>query len=122
MSEIIEQDKSENLAEKWYNLQLKPVEERLNTSLTVGLSSDEVITPEKHDNIGYVTVLRDITLEKELENMKDEFLHSIRYATTRRSRVMPVVFHTSTRLPNVDDPANESRRQCFEPQARAMRP
>ncbi|MFH1369422.1 MAG: ATP-binding protein [Elusimicrobiota bacterium] len=41
------------------------------------LSSEEVITPEKKENIGIVTVVRNITLEKEIEKLKDDFVHSI---------------------------------------------
>jgi NtrC-family two-component system sensor histidine kinase KinB len=41
------------------------------------LFSGEVTTPDKHDKIGFVTVLRNITLEKELDRMKEDFLHSI---------------------------------------------
>ncbi|MBV9079577.1 MAG: HAMP domain-containing protein, partial [Elusimicrobia bacterium] len=41
------------------------------------LSSEEVRTPGKTEFLGIVTVLHDITLEKQLEAMKEEFLHSI---------------------------------------------
>jgi NtrC-family two-component system sensor histidine kinase KinB len=41
------------------------------------LSTGEVITQEKKEKIGFVAVLRNITLEKELDRMKDDFLHSI---------------------------------------------
>jgi len=41
------------------------------------LSAEEVRTPEKQESLGVVTVMHDITLEKELDSMKEEFLHSI---------------------------------------------
>jgi signal transduction histidine kinase len=40
-------------------------------------SAGEVKTPERNEKIGLVTVLRNITLEKELDKMKEDFLHSI---------------------------------------------
>jgi PAS domain S-box-containing protein len=41
------------------------------------LSSEQVRTPSREESLGIVTVFHDITLEKELDSMKDEFLHSI---------------------------------------------
>ncbi len=41
------------------------------------VSSEQVKTPGKQEALGLVTVLHDITLEKELDSMKEEFLHSI---------------------------------------------
>lgn len=41
------------------------------------LTTGQVVTPTSNETIGLVTTLRDITLEKELDTMKDEFLHSI---------------------------------------------
>lgn len=41
------------------------------------LSSEQVRSPGNGESLGIVTVLHDITLEKELESMKEEFLHSI---------------------------------------------
>ncbi len=41
------------------------------------LSAAQVRTPGKEEILGLVTVLHDVTLEKELESMKEEFLHSI---------------------------------------------
>jgi signal transduction histidine kinase/HAMP domain-containing protein len=41
------------------------------------LTSEQVRTPSRQETLGIVTVLRDITLEKELDSMKEEFLHSI---------------------------------------------
>ncbi len=41
------------------------------------LSAEPVKSPTKDEVLGLVTVLRDVTLEKELESMKEEFLHSI---------------------------------------------
>ena len=41
------------------------------------LFTGEVTTPDKNDKIGFVTVLRNITLEKELDRLKEDFLHSI---------------------------------------------
>lgn len=40
-------------------------------------SASVVVHPQKHLPIGVVSTLRDITLEKELDNMKETFLHSI---------------------------------------------
>jgi PAS domain S-box-containing protein len=41
------------------------------------LSSEQVRTPSREESLGIVTVFHDITLEKELDSMKEEFLHSI---------------------------------------------
>jgi NtrC-family two-component system sensor histidine kinase KinB len=41
------------------------------------LKTKEVISQQNNEKIGFVTVIRNITLEKELANMKDDFLHSI---------------------------------------------
>lgn len=41
------------------------------------LSSEQVRTPSRTESLGIVTVMHDITLEKELDSMKEEFLHSI---------------------------------------------
>ncbi len=41
------------------------------------LSAEQVRTPNREESLGIVTVIHDITLEKELESMKEEFLHSI---------------------------------------------
>jgi signal transduction histidine kinase len=41
------------------------------------VSSQEVLTPQKSEKLGVVTVLHNITLERELDKMKDDFLHSI---------------------------------------------
>jgi len=36
-----------------------------------------IVSTEKGKNLGVVTVLRDVTLEKEIEKMKEDFVHSI---------------------------------------------
>jgi signal transduction histidine kinase len=41
------------------------------------VSSQEVLTPQGNEKLGVVTVLHNITLERELNRMKDDFLHSI---------------------------------------------
>lgn len=41
------------------------------------LSAEQVRSPGKSEAFGVVTVIHDITLEKELDSMKEEFLHSI---------------------------------------------
>ena len=41
------------------------------------LSSEQVRSPKNEETMGIVTVIHDITLEKELDSMKEEFLHSI---------------------------------------------
>ncbi|MHB9154506.1 MAG: ATP-binding protein [Endomicrobiales bacterium] len=41
------------------------------------LKTEEVVTPQHREKLGLVTVLRNITLEKDLDRMKDNFLHSI---------------------------------------------
>ncbi len=41
------------------------------------LSSEQVRTPSREESLGIVTIFHDITLEKELDSMKEEFLHSI---------------------------------------------
>jgi signal transduction histidine kinase len=41
------------------------------------LSSEQVRTPSRTESLGIVTVMHDVTLEKEIDQMKEEFLHSI---------------------------------------------
>lgn len=41
------------------------------------VSAEQVKSPGKEETLGLVTVIHDITLEKELDSMKEEFLHSI---------------------------------------------
>lgn len=41
------------------------------------LASEQVRSPTKAETMGIVTVIHNITLEKELDSMKEEFLHSI---------------------------------------------
>ncbi len=41
------------------------------------LSAEQVRTPGKSEFLGIVTVIHEITLEKEIDSMKEEFLHSI---------------------------------------------
>lgn len=48
-----------------------------NTIKYYKTSSNIVLHPQKKTTIGVVAILRDITLEKEIDNMKDIFLHSI---------------------------------------------
>ena len=45
--------------------------------LFVRVSSHRVVSPAKKTELGVVTVLHDVTFEKELDKMKEEFLHSI---------------------------------------------
>ncbi|PCI35275.1 MAG: hypothetical protein COB53_11170 [Elusimicrobia bacterium] len=45
--------------------------------LFVRVSSRLLVSPEKKAVLGVVTALHDVTLEKELDKMKEEFLHSI---------------------------------------------
>jgi signal transduction histidine kinase len=52
-----------------------PVSEEKTNFYT--LTSEQVRTPNKEEALGVVTVLHDITLEKQLDMMKEEFLHSI---------------------------------------------
>lgn len=41
------------------------------------LTAEQVRSPAKEEMLGVVTVLHDVTLEKEIDSMKEEFLHSI---------------------------------------------
>jgi PAS domain S-box-containing protein len=57
-----------------------PVELDLSTphmTSFYALTTEDVVNPEKKERIGVVTVMRDITLERDLNKMKDDFLHSI---------------------------------------------
>ena len=45
--------------------------------LFVRVSSRLLVSPEKKQVLGVVTAIHDVTLEKELDKMKEEFLHSI---------------------------------------------
>jgi len=41
------------------------------------VSSENVRTPTRKESLGIVTVMHDVTLEKQIDSMKEEFLHSI---------------------------------------------
>jgi len=45
--------------------------------LFIRISSQKLLSPEKNKELGVVTALHDVTLAKELDKMKEEFLHSI---------------------------------------------
>ena len=47
------------------------------TRLTLRVTASAVISPGRSTELGIVYALRDVTLERELEHMKDDFLHYI---------------------------------------------
>lgn len=51
--------------------------QRNNKDSFFNVHSEEVKTPAKQETLGVVSVFHDVTLEKELDSMKEEFLHSI---------------------------------------------
>ncbi|OGS18620.1 MAG: hypothetical protein A2219_02125 [Elusimicrobia bacterium RIFOXYA2_FULL_50_26] len=81
------------------------------------LSSQEVITPEKKEKIGVVTVMRNVTLEKELEKMKDDFLHSITHDL--RNPMTSIRGFLKFLLDGVGGTVNEQQHKMLETMDRA---
>lgn len=80
-------------------------------------SSTEVITPDKNEKIGVVTVMRNITLEKELEQMKDDFLHSITHDL--RNPMTSIRGFLKFLRDGVAGPVNEQQKKMLDTMDRA---
>ena len=79
-------------------------------------SSRPVITL-KNETIGTVTVLHDITLEKEIDRMKDDFLHSITHDL--RNPMTSIRGFLKFLLDNVGGPLTDQQRKMVEIMDRA---
>ncbi len=75
-----------------------------------------VSTP-KNEKIGIVTVLHDITLEKELDKMKDDFLHSITHDL--RNPMTSIRGFIKFLLDEIAGPINEQQKKMLETMDRA---
>lgn len=75
-----------------------------------------VLTP-KRETIGIVTVLHDITLEKELDKMKDDFLHSITHDL--RNPMTSIRGFIKFLYDGVAGPLNEQQKKMLETMDRA---
>jgi NtrC-family two-component system sensor histidine kinase KinB len=81
------------------------------------LSASEVVTPVKKEKIGLVTVLRNITLEKELDKMKEDFLHSITHDL--RNPMTSIRGFLKFLLDGIAGPVNEQQKKMLETMDRA---
>lgn len=81
------------------------------------LSAEDVITPEKKEKIGVVSVLRNITLEKELEKMKEDFLHSITHDL--RNPMTSIRGFLKFLIDGVAGPVNEQQKKMLDTMDRA---
>ncbi len=75
------------------------------------------VTTVKGDKLGIVTVLRDITLEKEIEQMKDDFLHSITHDL--RNPMTSIRGFLKFLLDGIGGPITEQQRKMIETMDRA---
>jgi len=80
-------------------------------------TSNVVITPQKKEKIGIVTVLHDITLEKELDKLKDDFLHSITHDL--RNPMTSIRGFIKFLYDGVAGPINEQQKKMLETMDRA---
>jgi len=76
-----------------------------------------VTTPQKKEKIGVVTVLHDITLEKELDKLKDDFLHSITHDL--RNPMTSIRGFIRFLYDGVAGPINEQQKKMLETMDRA---
>lgn len=81
------------------------------------LTTGQVVTPTSNEKIGLVTTLRDITLEKELDNMKDEFLHSITHDL--RNPMTSIMGFLRFMLDGVAGPVSPQQQKMLETMDRA---
>jgi signal transduction histidine kinase len=79
--------------------------------------AEDVITPEKKDRIGIVIVMHDVTLEKELDKMKDDFLHSITHDL--RNPVTSIRGFLKFLIDGVGGPVNEKQKKMLDTMNRA---
>ncbi|MFN3550294.1 MAG: ATP-binding protein [Endomicrobiia bacterium] len=76
-----------------------------------------VVTSQKKEKIGIVTVLHDITLEKELDKMKEDFLHSITHDL--RNPMTSLRGFIKFLYDGVGGPINEQQKKMLETMDRA---
>ncbi|MBN1622497.1 MAG: HAMP domain-containing protein [Endomicrobiales bacterium] len=88
-----------------------------NVSRYYQLMTEDVITTEKREVIGIVVVMHDVTLEKELDKMKDDFLHSITHDL--RNPVTSIRGFLKFLLDGIGGPINEKQRKMLETMSRA---
>lgn len=86
-------------------------------SLHYRMLAEDVITPEKRDKIGKVTVIRDVTLEKELDKMKDNFLHSITHDL--RNPVTSIRGFLKFLIDGIGGPINDKQKKMLDTMSRA---
>ncbi len=74
-------------------------------------TTKEVTNPQRKEAIGLVTVIRNITLEKELEKMKEDFLHSITHDL--RNPMTSIRGFLKFLIDEVAGPTTESQRRML---------
>ncbi len=88
-----------------------------NSSKYYQTISIPVVTPKKKEKIGVVTVLHDITLEKEIDKMKEDFLHSITHDL--RNPMTSLRGFIKFLYDGVGGPINEQQKKMLETMDRA---
>ncbi|MCB4791817.1 MAG: HAMP domain-containing protein [Elusimicrobia bacterium] len=81
------------------------------------ISAEDVVTREKNEKLGVLILIRDITLEKELEKMKDDFLHSITHDL--RNPVTSIRGFLKFLIDGVGGEVNEKQKKMLDTMNRA---
>ena len=81
------------------------------------LSTEEVVTPDKKEKIGVVTVIRNTTLEKEIDKLKEDFVHSITHDL--RNPMTSIRGFLKFLIDGVPGPVNEQQKKMLDTMDRA---
>lgn len=76
------------------------------------LTSELVHTPRTHRKVGVVTVIHDVTLERQIDQMKENFLHSITHDL--RNPLTSILGFLKFLLEGIPGPVNEQQKQMLE--------
>lgn len=81
------------------------------------LTSETVRTPRTHRKIGLVTVVHDVTLERQMDRMKESFLHSITHDL--RNPMTSILGFLKFLLDGIAGPINDQQKQMLQTIERA---